>query len=704
MNETTLAHGGDKIQANHRLRLACIYIRQSSPSQLRDNKESLRLQYQLMEKAERRGWSPSNIRMIDADLGTSGRSSEGRLGFQELVNLVSLGKVGIIFGYEVSRLARNNADWYHLLNLAALCHTLVADNDDIYDSNLPNDRLLLGLKGAISEFELHSIRQRMDAGRMNKIKRGEYRQPLPTGYVRLRDGTVTKDPDEQVRTTVQLVFDKFVELGSVSKVGRYLRKHQLLLPRRQSGGLDHGELRWRTPAYSALHSMLTNPAYAGAFAHGRWQTQHQPQQPGQKGISRIRKPLEEWVHLQQNVYPAYLSWQQFITNQEQIRQNYVRFDQDRQGPQGAARTGQALLQGLVWCGVCGGRLNVRYTQTVRYACTHLPRSDKGSCLHTVAAKVDDLVVTAFFQAVQPAQLDALALWLDQQQQEHQQLDQHWQQRRERARYEAKLAEKRYRTVDPENRLVAATLETQWEETLRRLQETGDAYEQFCCQQQTTPQLSLEIQAQFHHLGDHLPTLWPQLLNEEKKCLLRTLIAQVILTPSQNHQLEVKIVWVSGHYSTLMGQRTQPTWEERPHYTSMLARIHTLWQQGVDDAAIAIQLNAEGFPAFYENRQLSRLNVRDLRLKQGWSVALAASQTPPLIDGYYTLRGLALACGTSHSFIFTKIHDGTIPQQLLKRHPHRNAWLIRASEELIQKLQALAVSARRKQPRSLRSTL
>lgn len=701
MSEMQRAHGDAKIQASHRLRLACIYIRQSSPSQLRDNKESLRIQYQLQDLVEKRGWAPSQIRLFDDDLGTSGRTSEGRLGFQELVNLVSLGKVGLICGYEVSRFARNNADWYHLLNLAALCHTLVLDNDDVYDPNLPNDRLLLGLKGAISEFELHSIRQRMDAGRMNKIKRGEYRQPLPTGYVRLRDGTVTKDPDEQVRTTVQMVFDKFVELGSVSKVGRYLRKNQILLPRRQRGGLEHGELYWRTPEYSALHAMLTNPAYAGAFAHGRWQTQHQP--PGQK-VSRLRKPIEEWVHLQQNVYPAYLTWSQFLANQETIHQNFVRFDQDRQGPQGAAREGKALLQGLVWWGVCGGRLNVRYTQTVRYACNHLPRSDKGSCLHTVAAKVDDLVVAAFFQAIQPAQLDALALLLDQQQQEHRQLDHQWQQRLERTRYEAKLAEKRYRSVDPENRLVAATLEAQWEETLRSLQETHNAYAQFCVQPQTAPQLSPEIQQQFRHLSDSLPILWPQLCNEEKKLVLRTLIAQVILTPEQNHQLAVKVVWVSGYYSILTCQRTQPTWQERPQYVAMLERIHTFWQQGVDDGEIASQLNTEGFPAFYDNRQLSRLNIRDLRLQQGWSVALAAPHTPPLIDGHYTLRGLALACGTSHSFIFTRIHDGTIPQEPLKRHPHRNAWLIRASDDLIQQLQTLAASTRRKQPQAVRSLL
>lgn len=184
-------------------------------------------------------------------------------------------------------------------------------------------------------------------------------------------------------------------------------------------------------------------------------------------------------------------------------------------------------------------------------------------------------------------------------------------------------------------------------------------------------------------------------------MLRTLITQVILTPAQNHYLKVKIVWLSGHYSLLTCQRTQPTWEDRPQYPALLARIHTLWQQDVDDADIAIQLNAEGFPAFYDNRQLSRLHVRNLRLKQGWSVALAAPQTPPLIDGHYTLRGLALACGVSHAFIFTRIHDGTIPPELLKRHPHRNAWLIRASDALIQRLQA----SRRRQlspPRSLLS--
>lgn len=702
---TLLMHGSQKIRSSHHMRLACIYIRQSSPSQVRDNKESQINQYRLVESAQALGWSATTIQIIDADLGISGRNAEGRLGFQDLINQVSLGKVGIIFGYEVSRLARNNADWYHLLNIAALHQTLVADNDGIYDPNLPNDRLLLGLKGAMSEFELHSIRQRMDAGRINKIKRGEYRQPLPTGYLRLKEGTVVKDPDQQVRQVIEVIFAQFAEYGSVSKVTRYLRKHNILLPRRQYGGLQHGELLWKPPAYSALHAILTNPAYAGAFAHGRSQVDPAQHFSSKQEHGRVRKPIEEWVHLQQNVYPAYIAWEQFLANQERIHQNYVQYDKNRQGPQGAAREGKALLQGLVWCGLCGGRLCVRYTQTAKYACEHLPKNaDQGSCLHTVAYKVDEVVVNAFFQAIQPAQLDVLAALLTHHQQEQQQLERLWHQRLERARYDAALTERRYRTVDPDNRLVAATLERQWEEQLRLFQETQTAYDDFRCQQTSAPPLSPQLQTQFRQLCDTLPTLWPQLPNDHKKLLLRSLIAQVILTSTEPNQLEVKIVWVSGHYSCLTLQRSAaPQWAELRHYPQLLERIHQLWQQGLDDQEIANQLNAEGFSAYYINSSLSCYNVRNLRLKQGWSVRPAADQIPPIINGCYTPRGLAIACNTTKTWIMNRIHDRTIDPALVSRHPHQNCQLIQASPELIEQLRLLAANTKRRNRKSSPNT-
>ncbi len=312
MNHSTnppfTVNGSQKIQPLHRQRMACIYVRQSSLKQVRENTESQVNQYRLEEKAKALGWPEKQIRIIDTDQGISGTSSNDRLGFQEILSLVSMSQVGIIFGYEVSRIARNNADWYPLLQLADVFGVLIADNDAIYDPKDFNDRMMLGLKGTMSELELHLIRQRLDTGRMNKIMRAEYRQPLPTGLVRERDNEVYKDPDMQVQTTIQLILDKFAELGSCSKVLRYCLDNQMLFPRRQVGGALHGETLWKAPSYTVINSMLKNPAYAGAFAHGRTQVDPAKRMAfGSPNSGRKTCAMDEWIHLQQDVYPAYIA-------------------------------------------------------------------------------------------------------------------------------------------------------------------------------------------------------------------------------------------------------------------------------------------------------------------------------------------------------------------------------------------------------------
>lgn len=258
-----------KISASHLARLAYIYVRQSSPKQVERNRESQVYQYQMSERARALGWNTERTRVIDSDLGLSGKTSEHRDGFKELVAEVSLGHVGIIFGYEVSRLARNNADWYHLLDLAAVFGTLIADSDGIYDTRLYNDRLLLGLKGTMSEAELHLLRLRLAAGRMSQVKRGAYRQLLPTGLVRLPDNRVVIDPDAQVRHTIKMVFAKFAELGSCRQVLLYLKRESILLPRRHLTGIHKGQLLWKPPTDASVYAIICNPAYAGAFAYGR---------------------------------------------------------------------------------------------------------------------------------------------------------------------------------------------------------------------------------------------------------------------------------------------------------------------------------------------------------------------------------------------------------------------------------------------------
>ena len=347
------------------------------------------------------GWSPERIRVINTDLGFSGSERTARSGFNELLAELSLGQVGIIFGYEVSRLARNNQDWYHVLDLAAVFGTLIADNDGLYDPRLYNDRLLLGLKGTMSEAELHWLHQRLDAGRLSAVRRGAYRQRLPTGLVRLPDGTVVKDPDDQVRHSLELVFSQFAALGSCHQVLRYLRTHELLLPRHQRSGPGNGQVVWKPASAPAVYEILQNPAYAGAFAYGRTQTDPTRRQPGYRATGISHRPQDEWIHLQQGVYPAYISWEQYQANQARLHQNAMRFGEPG-GPQGAVRAGGALLQGLITCGLCGHRMRVRYKQTHRYTCDALARHcQEPICASLSGPAIDAAVTAAFLAACNP---------------------------------------------------------------------------------------------------------------------------------------------------------------------------------------------------------------------------------------------------------------------------------------------------------------
>lgn len=584
-----------KIMATHLERLACVYVRQSTPKQVERNQESQRYQYRLVQRAAALGWSRERTRVIDSDLGLSGKESAHRSGFTDLVAEVSLGHVGIVLGYEVSRLARNNADWYHLLDLAAVFGTLIADSDGVYDTRLYNDRLLLGLKGTMSEAELHLLRLRLTAGRMNQVRRGAYRQHLPTGLMRLPDSTVVKEPDEQVRHTIELVFEKFDELGSCEKVLRYLREKGIRLPRWQRAGLHSGELLWKMASYAAIGEIIHNPAYAGAFAYGRRQTDPRRQQPGRQGTGHLHKPPEEWLHLQRDVYPAYITWEQYEAHQARLQQNATDFGapslRQEDGARGAAREGAALLQGLVVCGRCGYRMYVVYKVTGRYNCRALRRPiGQGMCASLHAPVIDEAVSAAFFAALRPAKLDALEAVLGEQQAERERLTRHWQERMKRARYDAHLAQRQYDAVDPDNRLVAAELERRWEASLRELRVTEEGFERFEREPEAT--LTPELRRQLRHIADELPKLWAsgQLSVVQQKELLRSLIAQVILKRVTPDHIEVKIVWVSGHYTVVSARPPIQRERDVTGYAEMVERVGSLWREGLeDDAEMAARL-------------------------------------------------------------------------------------------------------------------
>jgi len=696
MNLLQINNGlSSKITSRHLEQLAFIYIRQSTPKQVLHNKESQANQYQLQLRARALGWPVERIRVIDSDLGKSGSEATQRSGFQELVVEISLGHAGIVFGYEVSRLARNNQDWYRLLDLAAVFGTLIADNDGVYDPRLYNDRLLLGLKGTMSEAELHLLRQRLEAGRMQQVKRGAYHQKLPTGYVRLPDGTVHQDPDDQVRHVIELVFAKFQELGSINKVVRYLRRKEITLPRRQAYGPFVNQLIWKVACESAVTDLLKNPTYAGVFAYGRRQGDPTLRIPGRSATGLRRKPMTEWLQCLQNAYPAYIPWEQYLANQEQIQQNGLRFLEKRQKAQGIARNGPGLLQGMVLCGHCGHHLRTVYKHTPRYVCQGMARTANvpGDCNSVRSPVVDTLVVQAFFDAIRPARLDALEAILTAQQAERQRLEQHWQEQFKRAHYEAQLMQRQYDAVDPDNRLVAAELEHRWEASLQQLRQTEEAYHHF--QQTPLPEkIPAALRAMFQNISSRLPEMWLQLSNAQRKDLLRSLIQHIIIKRPVPDQVQIRIVWVSGCYTDHTS--LTPIHSERnvSRYPECVARVEALCALGYNDRQMAEQLAQEGFHSARSNTMTPR-TVQKIRLARGWSVRFDLLRNAQEWDNCWTVNGLAKQLGVNESTIYHFLHAQVIPPELVLHEPRTGIYLFAKDLALLEPLKKRVAANKKK---------
>lgn len=698
MSKTEPSGEHSKITTGHLQRLAFVYVRQSSAHQVRAHRESQANQRQLAERAQALGWRRERIRVVDSDLGQSGKHAEGRSGFAELLAEVSLGHVGIIFGYEVSRLARNNSDWYRLLDLAAMFGTLIADSDGVYDPRQYNDRLLLGLKGTMSEAELHILHLRLNAGRLSKVRKGTYPQALPTGLVRLADGRVVKDPDEHVRHAIEFVFAKFTELGSCSKLLDYLVRHELLLPRRQRFGVHKDEVVWKLPQDQALLTILHNPAYAGAFAYGQRKIDPTRYKPGRPlgSQTRQRLPMAEWTYLQQGVYPAYISWDEFVANQARLSQNHLRYQAISQSAQaqGAARKGSALLQGLVVCGQCGYHMTVAYKLTPRYVCcSHKQHGGGQVCQSVSVPSIDAAVAQAFLEAIQPAQLSVLEEVLAAQRAEQAALEQQWQDRLRRAEYEAQLAERQYNTVDPDNRLVASTLEQRWEHALRQVCETQEAHQRFATQQ-TPPSLTPAMRAQFAHISQVLPDLWQtdQISNAQKKELLRSLIAKVILKKVAADRVEVKIIWISGHYTLESATPRIPCERHMADYDQFVRRIGELCAQGLSDGQIAVRMTQEGF----HTAQRSQVNgeaVRNIRMQYGFHLQRHSKRTASKIDGYWTTRGLAVRLEVDPDRIYRRLRKGVIDPAHVHFDEAADIYLIQEYPGLIETLRQSLANAK-----------
>ena len=449
--------GPPKIQARHLDRLAIVYVRQSSLQQVHEHRESAARQYALVDYAVALGWPADRVLVIDEDQGRSGRTVAGRPGFQWLPAEVALDHVGIILGIELSRLARSCRDWHQLIELCGLFHTLLADQNGLYDPTDHNDRLLLGLSGIMSEAELHILRGRMLAGARNKARRGELYNHAPIGYARVPGGGLMLDPDEQARAVVRLLFDKFDELGTVSALLRYLVRHGIRLGFRPHFGPHKGELVWRRPNRTTLNFLLHHPIYAGAYSHGRRPTDPRRKVPGRPATGRVVVPRDQWEVLIPGHLPGYITWERYEANLRRLERNRA-----RAGSLGPARGGDSLLAGLVVCGRCGRRMLVAYTtkgHRLRYDCQRgaLDYAEP-RCQSLAGGALDELVARQVLSALEPAALELSLRAVADAERERGRLARQWEQRLERARHDAERAARQYHAAEPEHRLVARELE------------------------------------------------------------------------------------------------------------------------------------------------------------------------------------------------------------------------------------------------------
>jgi DNA invertase Pin-like site-specific DNA recombinase len=674
-----------KIHPGHLDRAAIVYVRQSSRQQVLEHTESTRLQYALAERAVALGWARSQVTVIDDDLGVSAATADSRKGFARLVTEVTMGRAGIVLGIEMSRLARTGRDWHQLLELCSLSGVLLADPDGVYDPGVYNDRLLLGLKGTMSEAELYLIRQRMLSGRLAKAERGELAIPLPIGYVRRPSGEAVLDPDEQAQHVVRLVFDAFRRLGTINGVLRYLVSQQAQLPVRVHSGPSKGELEWRRPTRETLQNMLHNPAYAGYFAYGRRQVEPRRQVPGRPSTGRIVKASSEWLVLLPGRLPAYITPEEHGANLARLAANRQAADTP-----GAPRGGAALLPGLLRCGRCGGhRMTVRYpagtghSYTCSFYKTNYGTGD--SCQHIAGPALDRYVAGQLLQAVTPAALEVSMAAVAQAEDERATLGKLWQQRIERARYAAGRARRQYQLAEPENRLVARQLEADWEAALAEAARLEADYQRFTEEQPAV--LTAAERSAIQALAADLPAVWnaPSTTQADRKELLRILIQDVTVNVAGDSEaVDVTITWAGGHQTTGQAVRPVARLEQLSYFPALITRVTELAAQGRTSRQIADVLNAEEFRPPKRTLQFNGSQVHALITANGirQTVKGRPAVLTGLAPGEWSVPGLAAELGMPVPTIYTWIYRGWITA---RRAPGTRNWIITATDQQMQEL-------------------
>ncbi|MBV8845335.1 MAG: recombinase family protein [Bryobacterales bacterium] len=591
-----------QIHHTHCERMAFVYVRQSTWLQVAENRESTERQYHLRERAIELGWPPHRVEIIDEDQGRSGSTALYRTGFQRLAAEVGLGKVGVVLMLEASRLARNNSDWYRLIEICGISGTLIADESAVYNPREPNDRLLLGVKGTLSEAELFTLRTRLYEGRWSKARKGLLRFPLPAGYVRTGDGGWALDPDTQVRERLDYVFASFRRFGVVRAVVRDLKQQGLALPIRVTAQEEYGSLIWKVPTLSAVIRLLHNPAYAGAYVYGRSEYCSERRSPKTGKASTQVRDVTQWPVRIHAHHPAYIGWEEFVNNQERLRQNW-----GREENRGVPREGRALLQGMIYCGLCGRKMSIQNravaeSRSPSYICGRAYQDgEEKTCQSMTSRPIDAAVVEAFLTALSPVSLCVATQVMEQVEQELRRQRRQRELQLEQARYEARLAQRQYDAVDPSNRLVASELERRWNEKLERVEQLEQTFVR--AERAADWDLTAEERTAIRELSRDLPTLWSAetTTHQERKQLLRLAIEYVQVDGlSQAGQVEVQIHWRSGTVTRVHVKRTAPGECSLKTPEQAVSQIHQMVPRHTY-AEIAAELNRAGLRSAFGQR-------------------------------------------------------------------------------------------------------
>ena len=581
-----------KVKSTHLDRLAIVYVRQSTQQQVLEHRESTARQYALVDRAVALGWARDRILVIDEDLGQSGTSSQTRHGFQRLLSEISNDSVGLVLGLEMSRLSRSGKDWHALLELCAIYQTLLADSDGVYDPSDHNDRLLLGVKGTLSEAELHVLKNRMYLGLCNKAARGEVLNHPPIGYVRNASDDFAIDPDEQVQAVVRSIFDRFSKWRGISGLLKSMVADGIQIPVRPHYGPDRGQLQWRRPNRVTLLWLIRHPIYAGAYRWGHREIDPKKKIPGRPKTGRTVRSYRDCRVLIKDRFDAYITWEQFEANQRQLDENGLK------GPfRSSPRRGESLLAGLLQCGRCGRSMTIAYAcNRLRYCCQR-GALDYGeeACQSLSGTELDQRISQLLLEALQPASIALSINAASDIEKRRAEAEQQWQHRLARVDYETKLTHRQYAAVDPENRLVARELEHRWEEKLREQEQLRLEYRRFTERQPT--ELSADEVQQIEALSGNVAALWNTKTTrpEDRQVIARTLLERIIVTVEEDSEnVDVEVRFAGGFVSRVAHRRPVQSYQQLSNYSALVARIEQLQQEGKTLVQTADILNEEGF--------------------------------------------------------------------------------------------------------------